>query len=207
MIPHMCKGQIISLRLYIDFLILSQAVKSESYNWQVIFTSSTPSKGPLKAIWKKAKRKVKEEKESSGLHLMNIELFRRYFGGMYGTRRVVGCQEVDLRIRIWVNEAMNCVFMMKQDVSTMSSSCLGVFVEVKRLTALKGTSHSKVRCLQPRWHLKSEWSKRNFISKNPSPILHPYKRVRLKRLREDICWRKLSVCEIVLLHHLCPQHR
>ena len=50
MIPHMCKGQIISLRLYIDFLILSQAVKSESYNWQVIFTSSTPSKGPLKAI-------------------------------------------------------------------------------------------------------------------------------------------------------------
>ena len=59
-----------------------------------------PSKGPLKAIWKKAKRKVKEEKESSGLHLMNKKLFRGCFGGMYGTRRAVGCQEVDLRTRI-----------------------------------------------------------------------------------------------------------
>lgn len=109
MIPHMCKGQIISLRLYTDFLILSQALKSESYNWQVIFTSSTPSKGPLKAIWKKANRKVKEEKESSGVHLMNKKLFRGYFGRMYGTRRVMGCQKVNLSTRIWVNEAMNCV--------------------------------------------------------------------------------------------------
>lgn len=139
MIPHMCKGQIISLRLYIDFLILSQALKTESYNWQVIFTSFTPSKGPLKAIWKKANRKVKEEKESSGLHLMNKKLFRGYFGRMYGTRRVVGCQKVDLRTRIWVNEAMNCVITMKQDISTMTSSCLGVSVEVKRLTALMRT--------------------------------------------------------------------
>lgn len=70
MIPHMCKGQIISLRLYIDFLILSQALKSESYNWQVIFTSSTPSR-TFKSHLEKANRKVKEEKESSGLHLMN----------------------------------------------------------------------------------------------------------------------------------------
>lgn len=51
----------------------------------------------------------------------------------------------------------------------------------------------------PRWHLQRGRPKVDFLGTNPSHI-HISQRVRLKKLRERIYWRKLSVRCIILFH-------
>lgn len=83
----------------------------------------------------KTKRKVKEEKDKLGLHLMGKELFWGIFCKRLSPGAAMGCQKMGRRTGIRINKAGGWMFMVEQSINVTSWS----FRRSLTLTALLGT--------------------------------------------------------------------